>query len=286
MMWELMVTHSIREDVSDGFLLPYQQLIAMAEKNPDLDLIEFAVFAPSERFEEFSYATEHVTDDSAIAALAALQAGLRKAASALPDFGPRKAEKWIDQESGRLWRKRGPFPGLGAMLSAFGVHLGHFAAHVIQTKVGDIADPWPLVDQMFQKPASVLPAELVGNVDVTLCKTWQRLSNERRAYLQLLSRINLTDDQAQILYGELSRTENGVALTDLQILENPYLIYEATRWQRSALPRKTHKISDRHQTKGILQSHSSRRFGLPPLPVPRLCRHHGSLLAQTARNVQ
>jgi ATP-dependent exoDNAse (exonuclease V) alpha subunit len=229
MMWELMVTHSIREDGIDGFLLPYQQLIAAAEKNPDLDLTEFAVFAPSERFEEFSYATEHVTDDSAIAALAALQVGLRKAASVLPDYDPRKAEKWIDQESGRLWRKRGPFPGLGAVLSAFGVHLGHFAAHTIQTKAGDAGDPWPFVDRMFQKPSEILPPELAGNVDSTLCKTWQRLSTERRAYLQLLSRINLTDEQANILYSELSRGENGVTLTDVQILENPYLIYEATR---------------------------------------------------------
>lgn len=229
MMWETMVTHSIRADGTDGFLLPYQQLLAAAEKNPDLDLSEFAVFAPDDRFEEFSYATEHVTDDTAIAALAALQAGIRKAASALPDYDPRPAEKWIDQESGRLWRKRGPFPGLGAVLSAFGVHLGHFAAHTIQTKVGDDGDPWPLVDQMFRQPAAVLPSELAGNVDSTLGKTWQRLSTERRAYLQLLARLNLTDEQAQILYSELSRGENGVALTDVQILENPYLIYEVTR---------------------------------------------------------
>jgi ATP-dependent exoDNAse (exonuclease V) alpha subunit len=229
MMWELMVTHSIRANGSDGFLLPYHQLIAAAEKNPDLDLSEFAVLAPSERFEEFSYATEHVTDDTAIAALAALQTGLRKAASVLPDFDPRAAEKWIDQESGRLWRKRGPFPGLGAVLTAFGVHLGHFAAHTIQTKTGDDADPWPLVDQMFRQPTAVLPSELAGNVDGTLCKTWQRLTSERRAYLQLLSRLNLTDEQANILYSELSRGDNGLKLTDVQILENPYLIYEATR---------------------------------------------------------
>ena len=229
MMWELMVAHSIRTDGADGFLLPYHQLLVAAEQDPDLDLSDFAVLAPSERFEEFSFATEHVTDDTAIAALAALQAGLRKAASVLLDFDPRPAEKWIDLESGRLWRKRGPFPGLGAVLTAFGVHLGHFAAHTIQSKAGEIADPWPLVDKMFKAPAAVLPPELVGNVDTTLGKTWQRLTTERRAYLQLLSRLNLTDEQAQILYSELSRGENGVTLTDMQILENPYLIYEATR---------------------------------------------------------
>ena len=229
MMWERMVTHSIREEGLDGFLLPYGQLIAAAAAKPDLDLSTFAAFAPDERFEEFSYATEHVTDDSAIAALASLREGLHKAASLLPDFDPREAEQWIDRETGRLWRKRGPFPGLGAVLCAFGVHLGHFAAQAIQVKAGENANPWSLVDQMFRKPADVLPAELVSNIDTTLCKTWQRLAAERRVYLQLLSRINLTDEQAEILYEEQSREEYGVALSDNQIIENPYLIYEATR---------------------------------------------------------
>ncbi len=229
MLWERMVVHSIRENAIDGFLLPYEQLMRAAEENPDLDLTECAVFAPAERFEEFSYATEHVTDDSAIAALAALRDGLRKAASILPDFDPRKLEAWIDRETGRLWQKRGPFPGLGAILCAFGVHLGHFAAHAIQTKTGVNGDPWPLVDQMFRKPAEVLPPELAPNVDATLGKAWQRLSNGRRAYLHLLSRVNVTDGQAEILYEEQSRAEHDVTLSDQQILENPYLIYEATR---------------------------------------------------------
>lgn len=229
MLWERMVTHSIRENERDGFLLPYGQLLRAADENPDLDLAEFAVFAPMERFEEFSYATEHVTDDSAIAALAALREGLRKASSVLSDFNPRKLESWIDHETGRLWQKRGPFPGLGAVLCAFGVHLGHFAAHAVQTKAGENGDPWPLVDLMFHKPDEVLSQELASNVDATLRKAWQGLSSERRAYLQLLARINLTDEHLEILYEKRSREEIGLTLSDQEILENPYLIYEATR---------------------------------------------------------
>lgn len=229
LMWERMVKHSIRTDGLNGFLLPYQELMAAGEANPNLDLSEHAVFAPNERFEEFSFGTEHVSNDSAVAGLAALRAGLLKAASVLPEFDPRRAEKWIDEQSGRLWKKRGAFPGLGAMLSAFGLHLGHFISHAVVTKAGDDGDPWPVLDQMFKKPTNILSPELASNVDATMCKTWQRLSSERRAFLQLISRINLTDEQARILYENRSREENGVNISDLQILENPYLIYETTR---------------------------------------------------------
>src|SRR6266496_4717152 len=137
MLWECMVTHSIRNDHADGFLLPYNELVAAAKENPELNPEEFVIYAPSDRFEGFSFATEHVSDDTAIAALAAIRDGLRKFAEALPNFSSRKLDAWVDAEMGRLWRQRGPFAGLGGVLCAFGVHLGHFAAHAVQTKTGD-----------------------------------------------------------------------------------------------------------------------------------------------------
>jgi len=35
MLWECMVTHSIRQGYTDGFLLPYNELVAAAKENPD-----------------------------------------------------------------------------------------------------------------------------------------------------------------------------------------------------------------------------------------------------------
>ena len=147
-----------RTDESDGFLFPYTKLIAAAKENPDLDLEALTVFAPTDRFEEFSFATEHVTDDSAIAALAALRDGLRKASEIVPDLSVRRLDAWIDGELGRLWKRRGAYPGLGADNGAFGVHLGHFVAQAVYTKVGEDNDPWPALDQMFSQPRGFLIA--------------------------------------------------------------------------------------------------------------------------------
>lgn len=64
--WETMVCHSIREDHKDGFVIPYQQMMEYAQTHPDFDMASITVFAPEDAFNEFSYATEHVSYDAVI----------------------------------------------------------------------------------------------------------------------------------------------------------------------------------------------------------------------------
>ena len=51
LMWERAVSHSIRPDGFDGFVLPYQQLLALAERDGTLDPSQFVAFAPDEAFD-------------------------------------------------------------------------------------------------------------------------------------------------------------------------------------------------------------------------------------------
>ena len=69
MIWERPIEHSIRPNGQDGFLMPYQEILRRAEENPSLDLGCYAAHAPSEHWDEFSYASELVTHDGAISAL-------------------------------------------------------------------------------------------------------------------------------------------------------------------------------------------------------------------------
>lgn len=157
LLWERMIQHSVRPDFKDGFLLPYHPAIEYAAGNPEFDPADIAAFAPADRFVEFSYATEHVTHDGAIAALLACAAALHKAAKVLS--GPwDRCLTWIDARLGELWKMRGPCPGLGAALCAFGLEHGTFIARELETKLGQNEDPWPLVDKMFSSPkAHLLP---------------------------------------------------------------------------------------------------------------------------------
>ena len=51
----------------------------------------------------------------------------------------------------------------------------------------------------------------------------------RRAFLKLLSRMDLTQGQATLLVSPEAREEEGICLSDEEIAKNPYLVYEATR---------------------------------------------------------
>jgi hypothetical protein len=129
---------------------------------------------------------------------------------------------------------RGPCPGLGAALCAYGIELGTFVAREIAAQVGDNEDPWPLIDQMFQKPQAYLPKILAKEISTLLQKAWQRMPEERKAFLKLLSRFEITPEQAKMLFVQQERKKADIVCSDNEILKNPYLIFEKTI--NSALP--------------------------------------------------
>lgn len=226
MIWERPVQHSIRPKGKDGFLMPYYDVLQRAEQDATLDVERYTAKVPDDHWEEFSYASELVTHDGAIAALLALDITLTRTESELA-IATGWQRTWIHTELVRLWKVRGPFPGLGAVLTAFGLSRGIFIAHALQQKAGENADPWPLVDAAF-KSTSSLPKELQKDVK-ELATTWRRLSAERRAYLRLLSRFEMDAEQAGFLYEDGARRKAGWLCSDRQILENPYRIYEVSR---------------------------------------------------------
>lgn len=232
MLWEQVIQHSIRPDFKDGFLLPYHAALKKASLDPDFDVADLAAFSPEDRLLEFSHASQLVTHDAALACLLSCADSLRKAKDAL--IGPwDKCLKWIDERIGELWKARGPCPGLGSALSAFGVESGNFVSRAITEKAGENADPWPLVEKMFADPNTMLPRELVANVSKTLSEKWSILRDTRRSLLKLISRFELTSEQSVNMYVEEERKKSGIETTDDAILANPYLIYELTRLNAS-----------------------------------------------------
>jgi hypothetical protein len=228
MLWERMVQHSIRPDFKDGFLLPYHAAVARAAEDPEFDPSEIAALSPADRLLEFSHASQLVSHDGAIASLLACAESLRKATGYLA--GPwEQCLQWIDVRLGELWTARGPCPGLGAALSAFGLESATFIARTLAEKAGENSDPWPLVDKMFAQPAKLLPALLAKGVGTTLAAKWSGLPDERRALLKLVSRFELAREQATTLYVQEERSKADIDVTDKSILANPYLLYELTR---------------------------------------------------------
>jgi hypothetical protein len=197
-LWERMIQHSIRPNFKDGFILPYHAAVRKAAEDPECDP-EIAAFTPEERLLEFSHASQLVTHDGAIASLIACAEALRRAKKDLP--GPwDQCLAWTDNRLGELWRTCGPCPGLGAALSAFGLDLGTFIACAIGEKAGENSDPWTLVDQVFAEPAKHLPSHLAECISKILREKWSRLPDERRSLLKLISRFEVSREQAACLY--------------------------------------------------------------------------------------
>ena len=228
LLWERPVQHSIRPSAADGFLMPYQEIYERYTKDPSFSVELYAAHAPAEHWEDFSYGSELLSHDAAISALLSLDGKLDRIDSEL-GISTSLQRHWIQDELVRLWKVRGPFPGMGAVLRAFGLSRGLFVAHAAQELAGENADPWPCIDAAFQDPSSVLPHQLTTDMK-ELSSTWLRLPAERKTYLQLLSRFDLTVDQARSLYDEGSRSKKGWQCEDREIIQNPYRLFEISRF--------------------------------------------------------
>ena len=224
--WEQTVQHSIRPDFKDGLILPYHAALEYAATNRDFDPAEIAAFSPEDRLLEFSHASQLVTHDGAIAGLLACAESLNKAKKVLPGNWDRCSE-WIDQRLSEIWKARGPCPGLGAALTAFSLEQGTFIARALTENVEKTSTPGRLSTRCL-RIQEYLPAELADKVGRTIAETWRKLPAERRSLLKLVSRFELSVEQAK-LYVRRTAQKAGLASAGCRYLANPYLLYELTR---------------------------------------------------------
>lgn len=223
-IWDRPIQHSIRNGYKDGLILPYQEILARAELDKSLNPADFVAYVPNELRLEFSYANEHVNTRSAITVLIACANALNKMA---PVVGGKwnTQLKWINERISELWNLSGPCPGLGSALTAFGIEHGNLLAYELANQLGENEDPWLLVDTTFADP-STLPPDMARQISKIMQEKWKELPTERRDLLKLISRFDITAEQATRFYRSEERTECRINCKDSDLLVNPYLIYE------------------------------------------------------------
>lgn len=227
MIWERPFQHTLRPDPEEegawlgGVVLPYHALIARAAAREDLDVSGLAAEVPDDAYDQFLYGTDHVTHGSAISSLQSVRASLEAVSNIIPGPWARYIE-WIDRELSELWSMQGPAPGLGSALSCFDPHFnGTLFAHALAGELADGADPWPIVDEIFddrRKPPTGAP-----RITTMQRKRWQHLHRtdpEGMQLMRLLACFELTRDQAKAAF-------DGDEVE--AILDNPYRLYELSR---------------------------------------------------------
>ncbi len=256
-LWERNIEHSIRPDSGEGFLLPYSELLELSEKDDNVNIGECVAFSPDDYFEQYSYGSELISQDGAIASLLSIEKAIKHIRVHLD--GPwEQYFGWIDKELNRLWYARGAFPGIGAALNAFGIPHGNLLAWYLTGDVEKPIDIWKKFASVLEKPES-LPEYLRDGLGEIQKAKWEKLPDDRRKLLMLLSRFCLSNDQATRWYQGTERSRAGISIDDSAILVNPYLIYELDRYQVDPI---AFSIVDR----GMFPPKSLRE--LHPLPEP------------------
>ena len=243
-MWDRLIRHSIRPDGVDGFLLPYHEYVkptgdAEQDARNMVLLREIAVPVDSDHMRDFSYGAELAPPDVALSTLVRCLASVRKIRSHGIAKGPwEQREEWINTQLALVWRDRGAFPGLGAVLEALGLRLGTALALELVSSgmVKSDGDPWPVVDDLLRGAA--LPPQPAYASDLKAVRdTWANLRAERRTLAVLLSRFALTPKQAASWFDPAKRSARaGRHLLDAELLANPYLMSECDLGDRDDLP--------------------------------------------------
>jgi hypothetical protein len=224
--WDRCVEHTLRSDGGDGFLLPYHEILEYVEENnSEVDLQDYV--APAPDFAQFSYAAELVEHDTAIDALLNVAESLRKTRELL---GKSFEEElgWVDREISRIWDMRGAFPGMGPVLSAIGIESGNTIAWEIEkyilNKDGDLLkiNPWVIFEESVAQPQKYLGSRGDKLFTSTVKTKWNNKPSTKKQFYKLLSRCQLSNDQAVSLIREFTYSVEDV-------FENPYLLYEKTR---------------------------------------------------------
>lgn len=228
--WDRCVEHTLTDKNSEGFLLPYHDILKFTNENEvEVDLKEYAAFAPD--FAQFSFAAELVEHDTAIDSLLTMADSLKKS-EVLLDKKFTKELKWIDDEISKIWDMRGAFPGMGSVLSALKIEDGNTIAWEIEKyilqKDGDLlkSDPWKIFEESMIEPNKYVKEKGLKLFTATSQRIWKGKPSKKKEFLKLLSRCQLNNDQASYIIDH-HQTEIG---TTEEITSNLYLLYEKTRF--------------------------------------------------------
>lgn len=226
-IWETNAAHSIRIDGKDGFLMPYLEISEYVKKHPDFDVSSVTLFEAAGFRSEFSYAAEWVSYDAAIDVLNQAKIALKNIAKLkLKEANHEWVNvqlEYIDNQLKSVWNQRGIFPGLGSILSAFGVRYGFDVAHHVDTSENDLISELKLYFSGEKETGN-------EKLDDSLADKEDEFSGllrdeNKTRYFELLSRLNLSVEQAIYAWGDLK-------IYAADIVENPYLLFELTRKEK------------------------------------------------------
>jgi hypothetical protein len=171
---------------------------------------------------------EHVRNDTAIAVLERLDESLAQVERDGLAKGPwKKARSWLQTTLAELWRERGAFPGIPAVLAHLGMERAEIAYRtVFRPLERDGKDPCELLFAYLEGRKKPQQQDLQRDFS-TAGVEWQDKRERTRDLLRLLLRFDLTKAQVDRVVTAGKRRDAGITADEQALRENPYILVES-----------------------------------------------------------
>ena len=218
-VWSRRVTQDYPDQ---GFRIPYQEYLRDSRSTEGI-----ICRVPRNALQPFSYGTEHVSDDIAVAILERVIQCIERVKSDGYIKGDWESRlKWLNDMLAETWCGRGAYPGSGSVLQSLNFSKG---TSFQRTKLVHMArqgnNPWDYVLSILE--GKVEPEE--GHYRSGLLKArerWGKLKS-RQALLSKLARFELSPDQVKRIINPDQREQSGISATEGELVSNPYILSES-----------------------------------------------------------
>ena len=237
-LWDRIISHSIRPDKANGFLIPYHDYLEPTgdekedgKRRNQLNEIKVILYEPGsdERiFDQFSYGSELLENSYALSILIKL----RKVIELIKDHGVAsgpwdKRLYWVNDKIGKVKEMLGPYPAFGDALVVLGLKQGHFFSTDIYRKnlCEPKGDPWKVFESIINNKIKLPEVSYAPDLP-TIKDIWNGLPGQDKELLKLLSRFEIDSTQITLWFDEVKRKKKGILHSAGEIIRNPYLIAE------------------------------------------------------------
>ncbi len=233
--WDIKMSHTIRPNLkeSDGFLLPYHEYLALDEnevlektgktKDKCIDEIKLTLNklgGSQQMLDQLSYGCEHVDNHNMLIILNAARFSLEKVIEHNLVGGDWQRQlRWIDDQIAKVKEQMGPFPAFAEALRVAGFNYSYMIEQDLRNmgfcKPKD--NPWLLFEKLLSGELAIDKTAYTHHLKEYRI-IWESTGSKVKKFLQLLSRINLTDAQIRNIYNN----ENSYQSVE----DNPYILSE------------------------------------------------------------
>ena len=235
--WDIKMSHSIRPnlDESNGFLLPYHEYLKMndddiykktkktkAECIDEIKITLHKLGGSQQMLDQLSYGCEHINDHNMLIILNAARHSIENViAHGLIGGNWQKQLRWIDDQLAKVKQQMGPFPAFAEALRAAGFNYSYMIEQDLRNKgfCKPKDNPWLLFEDLLSGRIN-MGKTAYSHLIKTYHKDWQNTGLKQKEILQLLSRINLSDEQIRRIYNSKDRNYFD------SIIQNPYILSE------------------------------------------------------------